>query len=88
MIRRALICAILVSWVIAPAPSGASDASEPPATFATVPCTTPFFATLSEGNVNAVLVRAVDLWGRPVGNDHRIRQQSDVDRDHPARAGG
>ncbi len=63
MIRRALVCAVFLSWLTAPTPSGASDASEPPSTFATVPCTTPFFVTLSERNANAVLVRAVDLWG-------------------------
>ncbi len=67
MIRQTVVCAMTLVCAIAVMPFGASDASEPPAAFATVPCTAPFFVTTFEGDPSSVLVRAVDLWGSFTG---------------------
>lgn len=63
MIRRALFAAVGTACTIALMPSGASNASESSAPFATLPCTAPFFVATFEGDPNAVVVRAVDLLG-------------------------
>ena len=65
--RRALFFSIMTACTVALAPFGASNAAEPPETFATVPCTSPFYVTAFDVNANAVVVRAVDLLGSFTG---------------------
>ncbi len=67
MIRRALACAVVSACVVAVMPVDASGANEPPAGFADVPCTAPFFVRVYQGDPNTVLVRAVDMSGSLTG---------------------
>ncbi len=65
--RRMSVCIGTLVCAIALMPFGVSVASEPPAAFATAPCTAPFFVTMFEDDPNSVLVRAVDLAGAFTG---------------------
>ena|ERR1700736_2460947 len=63
MMRRALFSAVAGACTIALMPSGAANASEPSAPFATLPCTVPFIVTMVKGDPKTVVLRAVDLRG-------------------------